>query len=235
MRAWCTAAALAASVAIAAAGQGVPPEPAGLTVALLLDVTASVSRFALPIDQRYAQAFNAFLLGLKPSDRGVVGVIAGRVHFSKVTGDHRELTSNLRVLLQVPEADRMGPSPLWDSVDEALGFIDDPSGRPAVILVSDGKSNGGLLALQQVIDHARRIHASFSAVVEGPGAVYLSRAGGAAETLDPADLVEQFTHATGGLRLLDRPTDPRQRNPGPLVAQIMDVLHASRGGGGQAR
>jgi hypothetical protein len=65
------------------------------------------------------------------------------------------------------------------------------------------------------------------AVVEGPASVFLARS---TQALDPAELVGRLTDATGGLRLLDRPSDPRLRNPGPLVAQIMDVLHRRAAG-----
>ena len=77
----------------------------------------------------------------------------------------------------------------------------------------------------EVIDHAKRLHVSIHAVVEGPGSLFLARS---TQALDPAELIGQLTTATDGLRLLDRPADPRQRNPGPLVAQIMDVLHAQK-------
>jgi hypothetical protein len=222
--------ALTAIAAFAAAailfGQGRGVEPAGLTVVLLLDVTASVSRTPMPIDQRFAQVFNAFLQGLKPADRGAVGVIAGRPRLGPLTADHRELSASVRLLLQVPDADRLGPSPIWDAVDEAVTeAAGDPAGRPAVVLFSDGKSTANVHGLDEVIDRATRLHVSINAVVEGPGSVFMARI---TEALDPAELIGRLTTATGGRRLFDRPPDPRQRNPGPLVAQLMDGLHAER-------
>jgi hypothetical protein len=217
---------IAIGAATGVAGQGRPAAPAGLTVVLLLDVTASVTRLPLPIDPRFAQVFNAFLQGLRPADRGAVGVIAGRPRVGRLTSDHRELSTSVRNLLQVPDAERLGPSPIWDAIDEAVTeAAGDPSGRPAVVLFSDGKSSANVHALDDVIDHAKRLHVSIHAVVEGPGSVFLARS---TQALDPAALIGQLTTATGGLRLLDRPADPRQRNPGPLVAQIMDVLHAQK-------
>lgn len=198
------------------------PEPAGLTVVLLMDVSASVGNLPLTIDQRFAQVFNAFLLGLKSSDRAAVGVIAGRTRFTGVTGNQRDLSMAVRRLLQVPDADRLGPSPLWDALDDAITLTNEPSGRPAVVLFSDGKSSGNTKGLDEVIDRARRQHVSVHVVVEGAGTLFLART---ASPLDPADLLERLTTATGGLRLLDRPTDPRLRNPAPLVTRIMEALH----------
>jgi hypothetical protein len=226
MTRWVLSAVIAIGAATGVVGQSRPDVPAGLTVVLLLDVTASVTRMPIPIDPRFAQVFNAFLQGLKPADRGAVGVIAGRPRVGPLTADHRELSASVRRLLQVPDADRLGPSPIWDAIDEAVTeAAGDPSGRPAVVLFSDGKSSGNVHGLDEVIDHSKRLHVSIHAVVEGPGSLFLARS---TQALDPAELIGQLTTATGGLRLLDRPADPRQRNPGPLVAQIMDLLHAQK-------
>lgn len=202
------------------------PEPAGLTVVLLMDVSASVAHQPLAIDQRFAQVFNAFLQGLKPSDRGAVGVVSGRSRFTHVTGNPRDLSTAVRRLLQVPDSERLGPSPLWDALDEAITLAAaDPGGRPAIVLFSDGKSSGNLRGLDEVIDRARRLRVRVSVAVEGADTLFLART---ISPLDPADLLERLTEATGGLRLLDRPSDPRLRDPGPLVARIMDALQQQR-------
>jgi hypothetical protein len=193
-----------------------------LTVVLLLDVSASVSHLPLALDPRFAQVFNAFLQGLAPADRAAVGVIARETRFSQVTSDRRELATSVRQLLQVADTVRLGPSPVWDALIEAVPVAVDPSGRSAIVLFSDGKSAGNVHGLDEVIDRARQSRVSVSAVVEGPSTVLLARATSA---LDPGDAIERLTQATGGHRLLDRPPDPRQRNPGPLVSLIMEQLH----------
>jgi hypothetical protein len=215
-----------ASLGVATAGlrpRAQTTAPAGLTVVLLLDISASVSRVPVVIDQRFAQAFNAFLDGLKPADRAAVGVMTTATHFSRITGDRRTLSADARVLLQVPDGDRLGPSPLWDAIDAAVALVEsDRAGRPAVVLVSDGKSSGNVRGLDEVIAHATRSRASINAVLEGPGSAFQART---TDQFDPSDLMGRLTGATGGTRLLDRPPDPRQRNPGPLVTLIMDNLH----------
>lgn len=203
-------------------GEQAGPAPAGLTVVLLLDVSSSVAQLPLQIDQRYPQVFNAFLNSLKPTDRAAVGVIAGRVRFSAVTGNKAELTTSIRSLLQVADVDRLGPSPLWDAIDAAITLTRDPAGRPAIVLFSDGKSTGNTRSLDDVIERARQERVMVSAVVEGAGSNFLARTKSA---LDPADQIARLTDSTGGRRLLDRPTDPRERNPGPLISVIMDGLH----------
>jgi hypothetical protein len=200
-----------------------PQAPAGLTVVLLLDVSGSVSHLALPIDSRFAQVFNAFAQGLRPEDRAAVGVVADGVRFGKLTSNVRELAASARDLLQVPDAARLGPSPLWDAIDASITLVSaDPAGRPAVVLFSDGKSTGNTHGLDEVTRRAVQLHVAVSAVVEGPSSALLARS---LLPLDPADLIDRLAQATGGRRLLDRPTDPRQRNPGPLISIVMDGLH----------
>jgi hypothetical protein len=193
-----------------------------LTVVLLLDVSASVSRLPLFIEPRFVQVFNAFLQGLKPGDRAGIGVVARRLRLSQLTSDPRELSTIARGFLQVADTDRLGPSPLWDAVDETIALVAGQTGRRAIVLFSDGKSSGNTHGLDEVTAHARQLGVSINAVVAGessPGQ------GQSTDHLDPADLTESLVQATGGRQLLDRPANPRDRNPARLIAQIMAALH----------
>jgi hypothetical protein len=218
-----TARGAAAAALVFAAAAATPlaqalPGPGARTVVLLLDVSASMTQTPLPLDARYAHVFNAFLLGLRPGDRAALGVFAGEAEFSPVVADPRELSAVLRRLLQAPER-RRGPSAIWDAVDRALPLAGAPGG--AIVLFTDGKAAGNMKGLDDVIAHARARGIRVHAVDEGPGTTLLARA---VSSLDPARAIERLTGETGGRTLLDRPVDPRQRNPGPLVALIMDGL-----------
>ncbi len=193
-----------------------------LTVVLLLDVSASMVRQPLLFDPRYAQVFNAFQQGLVPADRAAVGVVAGQLRLSAITSNPRDLSGAVRSLLQVPDADRLSGSPIWDAIDETLPVAAAPRGRSAIVLFSDGKSGGNVHGLDDVITRARQLHVSINVVVEGPGSAFLAR--GDLE-LDPAAMLDRLAQQTGGRLLLDRPLNPRQRNPGPLVALMMEELH----------
>jgi hypothetical protein len=114
----------------------------------------------------------------------------------------------------------MGPSPIWDSLDGAVTTLAPAAGRHAILLLSDGKSSGNMRGLNEVIAHAREAGVSISAVVEGE-----SSPGGAQAGLDPADLIAKIAKATGGHIAIDRPVNPRDRNPAPMIAQILDDLH----------
>jgi hypothetical protein len=206
-----------------AAGQASPiPAPAGstLTTILLLDVTASVSRVPMMLEPRYVQVFNTFLNGLRPGDLAGVGVIARGVQMSAVTADRRALSSEAKSLLQVSDVERLGPSPIWDALDGAVTALASAGGRRAVVLFSDGKSSGNVRGLQEVVTHAQEAGVSISVVVEGE-----SSPGGGQAGLDPADLIGTIVKATGGRIAIDRPANPRDRNPAPMIAQMLDDLH----------
>lgn len=188
---------------------------------LLVDVTASMTKTQLAFDARYAQVVNAFLQGLTPNDRAGVGLIADTTRFTEMTVDQRALAASVRALFRVPDSARLGPSPLWDSLDETLDRVADGNRKPAIIVFSDGKAGGNRKGLDEVIDRAKTLGVAVSSVVEGPGVALMARS---PIVLDPADAFERFAQTTGGLRLLDRPMNPRERNPGPMIALLVDGL-----------
>lgn len=191
-----------------------------LTVVLVLDVSASVSRLPMFVETRFVQVFNAFVRGLRPGDRAGVGVIGRRFQSSALVSDGRDLPAIARRLLQVPDSERLGPSPIWDAIESAITLVEASDGRLAVVLFSDGKSTGNVRGLQDVTAHANKARVSINAVIEGD-----SSQGPVPPGLDPAELVGSIVRTTGGRLLVDRPANPRDRNPGPLITQIMDELH----------
>jgi hypothetical protein len=211
---------LAAAAAPRAQSRGAAA-PGDLTVILLIDATSSMTRTPVAFDSRYAQVYNAFLQGLRPGDRSGVGLIADTTHFTELTADTRALSASVRALFRVPDSARLGPSPIWDAIDEAVARVAEPNRKGAVVLFSDGKSAGNKKGLDEVIEHASRRRVIVSAVVEGPGSVLMARANVA---LDPADGLKRLAEATGGTLLLDRPFNPRDRNPGPMIGLLMENL-----------
>jgi len=190
-----------------------------LTVVLLLDVSASVSRLPMFIETRFVQVFNAFARGLRPGDRAGLGVIGRQFQSSALVSDPRDLPAIARRMLQVPDADRLGPSPIWDAIESAITIVEASNGRLAVVLFSDGKSTGNVHGLEDVTAHASQARVSINAVIEGD-----SSQGPVPSGLDPAELIGSIVKTTGGRLLIDRPANPRDRNPGPLITQIMDGL-----------
>ena len=206
---------LVAVSSFAARGQQSPvASPSSVTVVLILDVSWSVSQQALRLDDRFVRIFNAFLQKLQPADRGGVGVLANTLRLGPLTSDPRQLSASVRGLLQVADGDRLGPTPIWDALDEATSYVATDSGRPAIILYSDGRSTGNRHGLSEVIDHATRAGVIVHVVIP-PQSYTVDR-------LNPADLLDRLATATGGRRWME------MRLPGSaaaLVGQAMDVLH----------
>jgi hypothetical protein len=60
----------------------------------------------------------------------------------------------------------LGPSPVWDAVDAAVTSLESEVGRRAIILLTDGRSTGNVLSLDQAIQHANAADASVFVVSE---------------------------------------------------------------------
>jgi len=189
----------------------------GLTAALLLDVSASVSQQSLRLDDRFVRIFNAFVQRLQPGDRAAVGVLTNRLRLSTLTPDVRELSANVRMLLQIQDIDRLGPTPIWDALDEAITLVADGRGRPVIVLYSDGRSSGNLHGLADVLAHATRTRVSINVVVP-PQKLPVDH-------LNPADLMEELSSATGGRRMME-PRPPG--NAAAVISQLMEGLREGR-------
>jgi hypothetical protein len=200
-----------------------PQSQKSLAAILLLDTSASVSRSAMLLDQRFAEVFNAFLGGLEPGDRAAVGIIANQTRFTPLTSDTRELIARVRILLRVQDAERLGPSPIWDATDEALTMLEGDPGPRAIVLFSDAKASGNRRGSSDILNHAMQAGVVIHAVVEGGGTrLFLQPT----TVFDPADIVRRVAEATGGQVWLDRPPNSRDRAPAKWVTQIMQVLRA---------
>ena len=161
-------------------------QSAGLSVVLLIDVTASVSdamaRLALSRDpdgtRRGVKAPNAprdlfldalergFIANLAPADRARVGRVARDVRLSEgFTNDRAALRAAVHAAVDIAEQERHGPSPLWDAVLAGVQTLDGQPGRRAVVLVTDGLSTGNRHSLASVVEQAKR--ASIAVAVVG--------------------------------------------------------------------
>jgi Ca-activated chloride channel homolog len=147
-----------------------------LTAVVLLDATWTVANIMAPfvwdgsrdahrqpmfksgrrLPHRPADLFSAGLQeGLFPrlqaGDRLRLGTISRQLRLSPTfTGNRAELIAAARDVLKVPDADRYGPSPIWDAVDGAVTLLEGEAGRRAIVLVTDGMPTGNRIGLRQV-------------------------------------------------------------------------------------
>jgi hypothetical protein len=181
-----TACAVAAFLGPASALEQARP----LSIVLLVDVTASVSEAMAsfvwdghgspddlnlvgfkppdsPRDLFLKPIEDGFIRHLHPTDRVRVGVVTTGARLEpEFTTDPAVLAQAVRKMLDVPEGERYGPTPLWDGVDVAITALEADTARRTVILITDGLSTGNRLGLAAVIDRARRADVAVSVVAE---------------------------------------------------------------------
>jgi hypothetical protein len=91
----------------------------------------------------------------------------------------------------------LGASPAWDAADAAAGALETQPGRRAIILVTDGRSTGNSLSLEDAIRHA--VAADVAVMVVGVAEADQLRQGGPATAqVPPTASLKSMTAMTGG-------------------------------------
>lgn len=191
-----------------------------LTLVLLLDVSVSVT----DIFERGAlrQVIEtSFIGGLQPADRARIAAFGKHRFMSRgFTGDHRELQAAARAALDPRDADRYGPSPVWDAVGEAVGVLKGAPGRRAVLLLTDGHSTGNVRGVNSVGEEAVSAGVLISVVGEDEDVV-IPQEGTTAARVRAGYALRWLADITGGRYLHD---DARPANPGPLFERLLADL-----------
>ncbi len=102
-----------------------------ITVVMMLDRSGSMrGNFGLVV-----AAAEAFVRRLEPGDKARIGSFAERVKIEpeNFTSDQEEMIRILRSSLQP-----VGPTPLWNALDEAITGLREQEGRRVVLVFSDG-------------------------------------------------------------------------------------------------
>jgi VWFA-related protein len=168
-------------------------------VVLALDMSASVQGERL---EQLREASTRLLHALKPGDTAGLVTFGNRVMVrSPLTSDVPALAAALR------DAPPVGDTALIDATHAALVLGDSDSGRPLVIVFSDGADTASFLSAERALDSARRTGA----------VVYAVTTSRAARTAFLDDLVR----LTGGRRL-------SVDSPGALNQAFTTILEESR-------
>lgn len=193
-----------------------------------------------PSDLFLGPLLKALIPGLGTSDRARIGSVSRILRLSSEFSRKPDaLERAVREALDVPDADRYGPTPLWDAIDSAVSTLDDESGRRAIVIVTDGLATGNRLGFEAVLAHAIRANVSVSVVCEWWGIPRTAQVGKAFHVTsatnwpwklmspfnEPPDLkMEKLSRATGGLFVPDG-----EGNEDPNVAaaliQVLGFLH----------
>jgi VWFA-related protein len=175
-----------------------------LSTVMLVDVTASMSRLALKDDDGFRRTLEGFVADLHAGDRASLGRVSAESPTSgPVSGDRATLLRDMSDLLNVRDADRLGPSPLWDALAAAIEKLSHEAGSRAVLLWTDGHSTGNHLGLTDVINRATAAGVSVHLIVQR-SAMRRSRGSRGWKNEDFCAPVSSVTDATGGLCLVNR-------------------------------
>lgn len=205
-------------------GAGGPRRADPLAVLLVVDVTASVNHSRLSTDYTFRDVVDAVTTRLQPGDVAAFGLMTNHAHFSELNLAPPTFKTTAYAMLQSPDLDRFGPSPLWDTLLDAVARVATMDGRRAIIVVTDGKSTGNVHASGEIVPAAKAAGAAIHMVIENNQLALI----GQTSPLDPASLLQTIARETGGLSLADRPRLPRDKSEATRVATIMDALQKMR-------
>jgi VWFA-related protein len=198
-----------------------------LAVAMLVDVTASMSRVSLTDDDRFRRTLETFIRELRTGDRATLGRISGgSTRMGPLSGESVALFRDVSDVLTVPDTDRFGPSPLWDALDQASEQVSKETGSRAVVLWTDGRSTGNHVGLADVIDRATAGGVSIHLIIEDYSSGGLTLRRGKNEP-SPCARGAALIAATGGTCQLNTLEGNGYFNepPIPEVRRVLDALH----------
>jgi hypothetical protein len=184
------------------------------SIVLVVDVTASIESAAPhcvpPLLPRTKfgwladQVNRALIPALDPGDRLAIGRIGGGLHFTRSwSSDPAALERAATELLRPTSRDEdrpfgVGPTPIWDAVDEAIGMLEPLPGRRGIVLVTDGRSSANVHGLGYVIAHALAAEVSVN-VISSSREDTIRQAAALAARVRPRVLLEQLAQNTGGV------------------------------------
>lgn len=211
-----------------------------LTMVLLIDNSSSMTS-RVPVGVLRTIFYQTFLPGLKPGDRMRVSGVAGRSGLSSTfTGDRRVLIETINAALSIPDAERFGPSPIWDAVDSAITSLAGEPGRRVILLLTDGRSTGNHSSFSDVVGRAMAEGIMVNIVGKDTQEVVFQERGGMVVRGDAEVALKALTDLTGGLFRSDNrvrvvsarspdgsvlPDRSPDSNFGRLLSRVMTELH----------
>jgi hypothetical protein len=115
-----------------------------LAVLLVIDASASVNHYRLSSDYTFKDVVEAVNARLSPGDIAGFGFMTNHASFSDMNLAAAAFKTSAYGMLQALDHDRFGPSPLWDTLLDAIARVSTMNGRRAIIVVTDGKSTGNI-------------------------------------------------------------------------------------------
>jgi VWFA-related protein len=196
-------------------------DPAPLSIALLVDVSDSLTLSSSPREFRLAlDDFLAF--GVGPMDRARIGAVGDAVYWtSELTANKTSLAKGAQDVFSIGPAHGQGPSPIWDGVDAAVRLLSAESvwRRRAVIIVTDGLSTGNRRGSEDVARDAAVAGIGVYTITERA----LSSIAAYSPGGDQMSGLRTLSELSGGVPYVDG-FPPAPRNPARFVHAAVDAL-----------
>jgi hypothetical protein len=175
-----------------------PSSTTALSLTLLYDLSVGVSSVPLAKDEGFKRIVKWVANELQPSDQLRLGFLTERPRLTRPfkKPERATLWPDLIAKTSVPDAERFGASPLWDSLDVVVRTVAQDPGRRAILVLTDGRSTGNRIGVNTLVADANAFGVSIWPIVYGPSEWYLPDRDG--RTTDPAQLLSQLAKATGG-------------------------------------
>jgi len=192
-----------------------------LSLVVLFDISASMDSM-LKRNVIRSGVEKGFVDRLTPRDRVHIGWFGRQIAIGPpISGNPRALVASVRKALDPRDADRLGPSPIWDAVDTAVTTLAKADGRRAVLLVTDGRGTGNRHSPEEVAARAALSGVAVSVLGED-FEMTLRQDGSTGVRVRPGVALRYIANATGGLYVSDDGAAPA---PGPLLVRLLDDLH----------
>lgn len=196
-------------------------DPAPLSIALLVDVSDSLTLSSSPREFRLAlDDFLAF--GVGTMDRARIGAVGDTVYWtSELTANKTSLAKAAQDVLSLGPAHGQGPSPIFDGIDAAVRMVAAESvwRRRAVIIVTDGLATGNRRGSEDVArDAAVAGIAVFTITERALSSIAAYSPGG-----DQMSGLRMLSELSGGVPYVDG-FPPAPRNPARFVHAAVEAL-----------
>ena len=187
----------ATAIESVAAGQEQP-----LSLVLLVDATASID-VDVGRDVIRKAIEKSFLPKVTATDRVQAGSFARQIRIGPpIVNDQRSLQAAIGKALDLPKADTLGPSAIWDAVALAVETLKNAPGRRAIILLTDGRATGNRLDVEAVAARAAAAGVLVNVVGED-SEIVLRQDANTGVRVRPGVALEFIANATGGLYVPD--------------------------------
>jgi len=169
-----------------------------LSVTLLYDLSVGVSSVPLAKDEGFKRIVKWVVTYLRPADQLRLGFLTQRPRLTRpfMRQELATLWPDVIAKVSVPDAERFGASPLWDSLDVVVRAVAQDPGRRAILVLTDGRATGNRIGVNTLVADANAFGVSIWPIAYGPSEWYLPDRDG--RITDPSQLLSQLAKATGG-------------------------------------